>query len=232
MDNNVKHMSLTHSLFIPSPGQLSDMESLLGYLAVIIFGYHECLYCGLEKGSLDGVQTHMRDKGHCMIKVDAESELLDFWDLSDEDPSDDEGKEPSGSNKATKISDTEMKLPSGAVINPRFDTTQRHAKSRTRSLQYRSRRAELQAIAALEKDQEDASETRSLPLRDQERRVAVRGEMGLIGVSNAQKRALQITEQKMKRREALAKATLRHAIEQQPVKTKYYKTENPVYQAG
>jgi pre-60S factor REI1 len=65
-----------------------------------------------------------------------------------------------------------------------------------------------------------------------ERRVAVRGEMGLVGVSEAQKRALVVTEKKMKRREALAKAAMRHAVEQQPMKTVYYKTENPVYQAG
>jgi pre-60S factor REI1 len=56
--------------------------------------------------------------------------------------------------------------------------------------------------------------------------------MGLAGVTEAQKRALVVTEKKMKRREALAKAAMRHAVEQQPMKTVYYKTENPVYQAG
>src|SRR6186713_1866180 len=65
LDANIDHMSSLHGLFIPSPGQLSDTESFLGYLAIIIFEYKECLYCSLEKGTVDGVQAHMRDKGHC-----------------------------------------------------------------------------------------------------------------------------------------------------------------------
>jgi len=56
--------------------------------------------------------------------------------------------------------------------------------------------------------------------------------MGLAGISESQRRALQVTEMKWKRREAVAKAAQRYAAEQEPVKTKYYKTENPVYQAG
>jgi len=120
---NIDHMSSLHGLFIPSPDQLLDMESFLGFLAIIIFEYNECLYCSLQKGTVDGVQTHMRDKGHCMIKMNAESELLDFWELSD---SGDEGQnedEERTKSAAVKLSETEMRLPSGIVINARSDTT-------------------------------------------------------------------------------------------------------------
>ncbi|KAH7399650.1 C2H2 type zinc-finger-domain-containing protein [Pyrenochaeta sp. MPI-SDFR-AT-0127] len=236
LNANVDHMSSLHGLFIPSPDQLSDMESFLGYLATIIFEYNECLYCGLEKGTVDGVQTHMRDKGHCMIKMNAESELLDFWELSDS--GDDAPKENEERTKgaAIKLSETEMRLPSGVVINSRSDTTQLRAKpglaqSRAKGSQYRTKRDEMKAITAKE-DQDTTDEKQNRPSHSNDRRVAVRGEMGLAGVSESQRRALQITEHKMKKREAIAKAATRHAAEQEPVKTKYYKTEAPIYQAG
>jgi pre-60S factor REI1 len=197
------------------------MESFLGYLAIIIFEYNECLYCSLQKGTVDGVQTHMRDKGHCMIKTNAESELLDFWELSDS------GDEERTKSAAIKLSETEMRLPSGVVINSRSDTTQRRAKprlaqSRTKGSQYRIKRAEMRAITAGE-NQETADENQSRPSRSNDRRVAVRGEMGLAGIPESQRRALQITEKKMKRGEAVAKAAQRYAAEQEPVKAKYYK---------
>ncbi|PSN66441.1 hypothetical protein BS50DRAFT_526489, partial [Corynespora cassiicola Philippines] len=236
VEANIEHMSSAHGLFIPSPEQLSDLESFLGYLATIIFDYNECLYCGQEKGTVDGVQTHMRDKGHCMIKMSADSELLDFWELSDSEGEGQSEEEERAKSLAIKLSETEMRLPSGVVINSRSDTTQLRARpgltqSRAKSSQQRIKRDERRAIAAAE-NPETPDETQSKPSRGHDRRVAVRGELGLVGVPESQIRALQITEKKMKRREAVAKAAYRHAMEQQPVKTIYYKTENPVYQAG
>jgi pre-60S factor REI1 len=230
LDANVYHMSSLHSLFIPSQERLSDIESFLGYLATIIFEWKECLYCSLKKGSVDGVQTHMRDKGHCMIRLSAESELLDFWELSDSENESltEDGKCPK--NATIKISDTEMRLPSGAVINSRSDITQVRGKpglaqSRTKSSQHRIKRDEMKAIDA-GKDQGMADEKQRGTPYSHDRRVAVRGEMGLAGISENQRRALQITEKKMKRREAVAKAAQRHAAEQEPVKTIYYKVGN------
>ena len=227
LNTNIEHMSSVHGLYIPSPDQLSDMESFLGYLATVIFEYKECLYCGLEKSTVDGVQTHMRDKGHCMIKMNAESELLDFWELSD---GEDDGQKEDGEctkSAAVKLSETEMRLPSGIVINSRSDTTQLRSRpgltqSRSKSSQFRTKRDELRAVTAGE-NQETTDEDQSRPAHSKDRRVAVRGEMGLVGVSENQRRALQITEKKMKRREAISKAAQRHAMEQEPVKTKYYK---------
>lgn len=220
LDENVAHMSSQHGLFIPSPEQLLDLESFLNYLATIIFDYNECLYCGLEKSSVDGVQTHMRDKGHCMINMSAESELLDFWDLSD-------GEEDR--TGAIKLSETEWRLPSGAVINSRSDVTQLRTRpglthSRTKGSQHRSRRDELRSITAAENsDTTNEGQHQPSQSRARDNHIAIRNEMGLIGVSENQKRALQATEHKMKKRESLAKAATRHAMEQAPVLTKYYK---------
>ncbi|KAF1830862.1 hypothetical protein BDW02DRAFT_79449 [Decorospora gaudefroyi] len=241
LNANMDHMSSQHGLFIPSPSKLSNTESFLGYLATLIFEYKECLYCGQEKSTVDGVQTHMRDRGHCMINMDAESELLDFWDLSDSEDDDESSVPKSGG--ATKLSDTEMRLPSGVVIHARADAgTQLRVKpslaqSRIKGSQQRDkRRAERRAITVGEDQEMQAEgEEQSRPSarnNNNDRRVAVRGEMGLVGVSESQRRALQVTEKKMKRREAVAKAAQRYAAEQEPVKTKYYKTEAPIYQAG
>ncbi|CAO2650103.1 Nn.00g013950.m01.CDS01 [Neocucurbitaria sp. VM-36] len=235
LDANIDHMSSLHGLFISSPEQLSDMESFLGYLATIIFEYNECLYCGLGKGTVGGVQTHMRDKGHCMITMNAESDLLDFWELSDSENEDENEDEDRKKSAAIKLSSTEIRLPSGIIINSRSDTTQLRSRpgltqSRTKSSQYRVKRDELRAINTGESQETD--EAQSKPSLSNDRRVAVRGEMGLAGVSENQRRALQITEKKMKKREAVAKAAHRYAMEQQPVKAMYYKTEAPIYQAG
>jgi pre-60S factor REI1 len=229
-DANVEHMSSTHGLFIPSPDKLSDLESFLGYLATIIFEYNECLYCALTKGNVKGVQTHMRDKGHCMINMDAESELLDFWDLSDSGDEEDTSQTKSA---AIKLSTTEMRLPSGTVIHSRSDTTQLRVKpgltqSRTKSSQCRVKRAEAKAaITAGEEGQDAPAQGQKSHARGTDHRIAVRGEMGLTGLPESTKRALMITEKKMKRREAIAKNAYRHAMEVQPqLKTMYYKVRN------
>ncbi|KAF2024439.1 hypothetical protein EK21DRAFT_78689 [Setomelanomma holmii] len=239
LNTNVDHMSAKHGLFIPSPERLSDMCSFLGYLAMIIFDYKQCLYCGIQKSSVDGVQTHMRDKGHCMINVSAESELLDFWAISDSEGEVADLKEKVA---AVKFSDTEMRLPSGTVINSRSDTTQLRttpgvAQPRSKSSQHQSKRDEMRAIAAAEGNAETTRnyERQYQPLHSNDRRIAVRSEMGLAGVPEDQKRALVVTEKNMKRREAVAQAATQRAMERQP-KTKIYsgryKLQNPVYMAG
>jgi pre-60S factor REI1 len=119
LEANIEHMSSQHSLFIPLPDRIPDIESFINYLGIIVFEYNECLYCGLEKSTVDAVQTHMRDKGHCNS---TESELLAFWGLSDgseEEKEEDHDNEWRSSNKATKLSRTEMRLPSGLIINSR-----------------------------------------------------------------------------------------------------------------
>jgi pre-60S factor REI1 len=205
------HMSSLHGLFIPSPDRLSDLESFTIYLATIVFSYNECLYCHVQKGCVHSVQTHMRDKGHCTINLDVDSRLLDFWEPSDD--SEDDGA-------ATRLSSTEMQLPSGVVVNSRAATTQfrarpRLAQLRSRGLQHRTKRDQVRAVTA--------DETTREQVRGHDHRVAVRGEMGLAGLSDGQRLALQVAEKKTKTREAVAKAAQRYVMEQEPMKMKYYK---------
>lgn len=233
VEDNVEHMHSVHGLYIPEPDQLSDMETFLGYLASIICEYNECLYCGAEKNSLEAVQTHMKDKGHCMINLDGDSELLDFWDVSDDEDGDeqkDAEKRPTNGN-GVHVSATEMRLPSGSIITSRSDTAQLRAKptltkSRVKASQIRIKRDEMKAIMdGSEKDKPKAPDNnrsmRTQPGTD--RRVAVRGELGLAGLSEHQKRALMATEVKMKKREHIAKAAQRWAMEKVANKQKFFK---------
>lgn len=80
---NVLHMAKIHGMFIPEQPYLVDLEGLVNYLYVKITELHECLYCGKIKNTTAGVQTHMRDKGHCMIAFESEEEMIDVGQFYD-----------------------------------------------------------------------------------------------------------------------------------------------------
>ena len=107
---NVLHMTKYHGMFIPEQNFLVDLKGLVAWLHGRIFENHECLYCHKLKGSAEGIQTHMRDKGHCMIAFESEGDMIDvgqFYDFSstysDQEDSDEDMDgafdEPSGGVK-------------------------------------------------------------------------------------------------------------------------------------
>ncbi|KAL1792625.1 hypothetical protein ACET3X_009132 [Alternaria dauci] len=236
----LEHMSTVHGLFIPSPSALYSLDSLLSYLAILVFEYHECLYCGQEKSTVDAVQTHMRDKGHCMIDM---SELRDFWDLE----ADQQHNEEQTNSTITELSKTERRLPSRSIINSRHSRGNKTMPKPVRQGQAHSQRCTSQrsssnrtaAITQAEYQDPDTpvnSSSRQLALNtnnhDPHLTTIPRTAKGLAGLSDQQILALQMVDRRMKSREESAKARVRYAAQQQPVKTIYYKTENPVYQAG
>lgn len=82
---SITHMTKIHGLFIPEQNYLTDLEGLLRYLQAKVHQNNECLFCHKLKGSSSGVQTHMRDKGHCMIAFGTEEEMVEigqFYDFS------------------------------------------------------------------------------------------------------------------------------------------------------
>ncbi len=104
---SILHMAKIHGLFIPERNYLTDPEGLVRYLQAKVHQNHECLLCHKLKGTSTGVQTHMRDKGHCMIAFETEEEMIEvgqFYDFSST-YSDDESD------------DTEMGQASDPVIN-------------------------------------------------------------------------------------------------------------------
>ncbi|MCJ1293528.1 hypothetical protein MMC34_005083 [Xylographa carneopallida] len=80
---SVLHMTKFHGMFIPEQPYLVDLEGLIGYLQEKIVENHECLFCHKLKGSISGIQTHMRDKGHCMIAFDTEEEMVEVGQFYD-----------------------------------------------------------------------------------------------------------------------------------------------------
>ncbi|KYK61067.1 C2H2 type zinc finger containing protein [Drechmeria coniospora] len=116
---NASHMERFHGMFIPEKTYLVDLEGLIKHLQRQVREYHECLDCGKMKSTVFGVQTHMRDKGHCKIPFTSETEQLrigDFYDFrstysdgEDDDESDEEaadGGAKLGTRRAEKTATT------------------------------------------------------------------------------------------------------------------------------
>jgi pre-60S factor REI1 len=211
LESNLEHMSSEHSLFIPEPEHLCSVESFIQHLYNVINQFHECLYCGIIKHSAESVRHHMLSSGHCMINLVKEPELLEFWDFSDgEDCSDTESKnKPNlgalagdiGILRSQHTSDDKLFLPSGRIVTSQSKEQDRSSSKR------RIQNPVGQVTAGGEKYTEtiggELSRATSTPQPKREQAVAIRGAMGLIGVSDQQKRSLVATEKKMQKQAAV-----------------------------
>lgn len=93
LEENLTHMSVAHSFFVPDAEFLVDLVGLVTYLGEKIAVGNTCIYCNAEFRTLDAVRKHMHDKGHCKIAYDADIERLevsDFYDFSASYPDADE----------------------------------------------------------------------------------------------------------------------------------------------
>ena len=111
-----------HGLFISDKDLQVEMEILLSYCHLVIFGYFECLCCGTQRNGVNAVQQHMKDKGHCKIDVVEGSEFRDFFDpeLGHEDTEDDA---VTSAQQSTPVfgqpDDTTLRLSSGKLLTHR-----------------------------------------------------------------------------------------------------------------
>jgi pre-60S factor REI1 len=186
-------MSTSHGLFIPPFSHVSDTPSLLAYLAILVYEFHECVYCGKAKGSVESVQTHMRDKGHCKI---AEGEMEDFRNEEE--------------SEKTRIMGEEMRLESGKLVTKKPHT------ARLRNTRRHSNNDGTRTVTLLEHPHAPPQNTR-------ESRIALRNDLGLLGLSNHQRRAVVASEMKMQTRRVVAEKKGKYKMLQAPVLTKYYK---------
>ena len=86
LDDNLTHMSLAHSFFIPDAQFLTDIPGLILYLGEKIAVGNVCIYCnqkGREFRSIEAVRKHMVDKSHCKIAYDSEDDRLELSDYYD-----------------------------------------------------------------------------------------------------------------------------------------------------
>jgi pre-60S factor REI1 len=155
LDTNISHMHKNHGLFIPvdiKDGFLRlavDLETLMRYLHLVIYGYHECLHCHIQKQTAQAVRQHMMGKGHCRVDLDdEESEFRDFYEedgvvsgssesgLDEEEAShssdDNEeaggtsGSQPSRRQPSSKVDGISLSLSSGKVVSHRSAPPPRH----------------------------------------------------------------------------------------------------------
>ena len=237
LETNVQHMSSEHSLYIPEIEHLSDLETLVRYLHTVITEYNECLYCGMMKHSAEGVRRHMLDKGHCMINLEREPQLLEFWDFSDGNEDDTDNQEISNllapgieTASSRDLSQDEHTLPSGKVVG---------SKSKAREARLLNRRTALalkeNSNRVATQDSTDNIEITSAagpvkarmttPRDTQDRTVAVRDALGLAGVSGQQMRSLITVRRKMQRQQAIVRASAAWADEKGGTHQKHYKTK-------
>ena len=79
-EENVAHMATTHSFIIPYQDFLAvDLETLVWYLHLVIYGYFECILCSTRRDSLEAVQQHMMAKGHCRFDISPDTE--EFYEI-------------------------------------------------------------------------------------------------------------------------------------------------------
>ena len=193
-------MRTAHGLFIPNQQLVMDMQSFVGYLATEVREWHECLYCGATKPSTESIQSHMRDKGHCLLNLEREPELLEFWE--DPAPADDDGAGALEKERPTNLSTTELRFAGGRVIESGHaaQTTKKATRKRTDLM--------LSTAPTSSPASSEAAEP-SQPVGGQQpapgRQLARREEMGILGVSAQQRQALVLAEKKAQRSEATAR---------------------------
>ncbi|XP_055844698.1 cytoplasmic 60S subunit biogenesis factor ZNF622 [Episyrphus balteatus] len=124
--DNLKHMSVAHSFFIPDAEFCTDLEGLLFYLGDKVCNHFICLWCN-DRGktfyTLDAVRKHMIDKGHCQMLHEgiALAEYTEFYDYSSSYPDNKDGMDIDEEFVPDLLDGDEYQLvlPSGAVIGHR-----------------------------------------------------------------------------------------------------------------
>jgi len=125
LDDNFRHMTKSHSFFIPDFKYVMDLEGYLIYLGAKVGDGKVCLKCNNHSRqfrSTRACQMHMTDKGHCMLDTegDAMLEYSDFYDFSSSYPDNnndvDVDDELIGGMNGMTVDDSTMELilPSGA----------------------------------------------------------------------------------------------------------------------
>lgn len=125
LEDNFRHMTKSHSFFIPDLKYVIDLEGYFIYLGAKVGDGKVCLKCNNHSKqftSIRACQTHMLDKGHCLLDTEGDAllEYSDFYDYSpsypDHDGSTNVDNELSPYENAISVDaeTMELVLPSGA----------------------------------------------------------------------------------------------------------------------
>jgi len=206
---NIVHMHI-HRFDIPDQDHLIDITSFLSYLHVLITRFNECVCCGAVRSSIDGIKAHMIDKSHCKVNI-KDTEFADFYEFP-ESNEEGEHKEKIERLGTRSIQGTEeLTLPSGKIIG-----------HRSRAYIYRQHLPS-NSSDGQQKALTDSIEAQSSLSTHSDRRMTSRDDMGVIGLSDLEKRSLRIVERKILRVEMRARNEYRAALEKGGNKQKYFK---------
>ena len=116
LEENLEHMSREHGFFVPDADFLVDLVGLVTYLGEKAAVGNACVFCDAAFRTFDAVRRHMRDKGHCKIAYDTDTERLDvsdFYDFTASYP-DAEERRARKAVRAARKAEREKKLAEGA----------------------------------------------------------------------------------------------------------------------
>ena len=221
LELNFEHMYKSHGMFVPDQEHLSDAEGLIIYLIKIVYESLSCLYCGSTKSTIDGLQQHMIDKGHCMINTDEDASLELFYRPYSDDPDsefenscEDKGydsmvshRDPAISEDDAVTSEFQLHLYSGKTLGHRSQA--RYYRQNLHNHSTTAERATRLTISDMDADQD-------IQVTSRERRQLVsRADdgNGMIGVPESRQRTMRAVEKKMLQQEGRARNEYRWALE-------------------
>jgi pre-60S factor REI1 len=224
MQDNLTHMQRNHGLFIPDQEHLIDIEVFLGYLFAIISEFQECLYCSVTKSTVEGIQHHMKDKGHCKINIKQGSEWQLFYEYPDSESETENSKSrmPPSHNMVDQITSTdELHLPSGKILGHRSQVSYHRPNITTRASSPALTASTLAEGATTSPTPGATGSNETRP--DQQLTVRKSDMLGMIGVSSQQQRALRPVEKMMLKRESQARDANQAGVQKTANRQKFFK---------
>lgn len=226
-DENVSHMRQTHSLVIPFQSSLAvDLNTLIWYLHLVIFGYRECICCGRRRRTVEAIQQHMIGSGHCRFNVT--SEISEFYDMPSKDEQDAES--------SSRPDEHTLRLPSGKLLSHR-SYNESTSKSKLRE------KPQI-GVSELGAPSEKDGNRQALTKRDRKEQalttqfaqLRTKDQMSLTHLSAPQQRSLLATHKKALDQAKRAEKRTRRRVDgvgnKGIIDTKYFKQEVPIYMGG
>ncbi|KAL5590986.1 hypothetical protein ACKRZS_010633 [Fusarium odoratissimum] len=183
-DKSLIHMETAHGLRIPFRDHLIvDLETVIWYLYFLVATYRECIYCGTRRRTVEGIQQHMRDKGHC--RVELTDEMQEFYDL--------EGLRAHGRENAVSVDNESLRLSSGKILSHRDAPTTKPRRTSPQE-ETRENRAPLPSHAA--SDALTARDKKDAALASQLARLSVKDQQSLIHLTSSEQRSFLLQRKK------------------------------------
>ncbi|EWY80913.1 hypothetical protein FOYG_15208 [Fusarium oxysporum NRRL 32931] len=183
-DKSLIHMETAHGLRIPFRDHLIvDLETVIWYLYFLVATYRECIYCGTRRRTVEGIQQHMRDKGHC--RVELTDEMQEFYDL--------EGLKAHGRENAVSVDNESLRLSSGKILSHRDAPTTKPRRTSPQE-ETQENRAPLPSHAA--SDALTARDKKDAALASQLARLSVKDQQSLMHLTSSEQRSFLLQRKK------------------------------------